>query len=638
MILYSLHRLNSNSLAVRQLLSSILPLLSISIIPLDHQAIGNSLYGLAHMNSQHEEVRQILSCLISCIDLSLEKGVQLSGQEFSNALFGLQSFKLAVSEGDEVNQLVGLLSRFNLNGNKSMTGFGSQALAMCLFGLQQMNSSSENLQRLLSSINNQIDLVMQDDRKMGINSFDFSSQSIAMMVKGLKSMSTQDPQVRPLLKRLTRLITMSSKCRGGMTAGEVASTFSGLAVLGGGVSCHPESKHFLECVLPLVKRKSSSYPYFTGSDLSVALSGLKGLSDSDPYLFIVMKILMERLDKTTPLSFKELSMCLHYIKQWGDEQRLFLPELISSLHRMISMTDFHPSEHYVTGQGIAMAVSGLSKSLSMGHKEAFDCLGVLVEVIDKQKVVVDFSSSVIMLYSLKGVSDSDRMIFPSINRLLDVVSNSFRQATNQSVEGVRRVDEQMCSMSLYGLNKMHLSVNTGVAAAGDESIRSIVSSVGQLITSHGEEVSFDHQAISMGLYGIRHLDPQVLEVRNLLLLFARKISAVTSSLNGFQVAKILRSLSQMNVLNEDVERVVFALSKTIKSSSKGDLLIDDNDWKSIQKSLNKMDKSLYSVQILLDSLNRRIRTLEPSAKGWMPLLVGFFLAQEQLDYVMRFIS
>ena len=184
--MYGLQLMRSTSPDVLQLLTFFKDQLAI-ISPnnLRGQSISNILYGMQAMDSKHTEVREFITVLANKISAS-GSAVQLSMQEISAALYGLNNFR---SHFPEVKLL---LSALNIKIQQCTQPFNSQAIGNCLYGLKRMRSQEAQVAAVVATLS----------EKLSRQRWRLSGYSISNALYGLGNMSDEQPEVRAFLSEL----------------------------------------------------------------------------------------------------------------------------------------------------------------------------------------------------------------------------------------------------------------------------------------------------------------------------------------------------------------------------------------------------------------------------------------------------
>ena len=241
--LYGLKSMNSEYPEIRLLLRVLAVKINQSSAEMRPQEIANAIYGLQGMSSNHIEVKELLAALEAKINSS-KKGQNLNAQEIGNTLYGLQKMN---SDCQEVRRLLLAITKKMNNFEVIMN---AQAVGCALIGLQGMNSDHREVNKLLSVLIEHI------------KNSDVIDEKAVGSLFGLQRMNTGSEQVRDLLVIFSNKLDL---CLGRLNIDEIAFALYGLQNIIGDESPCQEVSIFLSALIRQIKRSvylSSNYDDF----------------------------------------------------------------------------------------------------------------------------------------------------------------------------------------------------------------------------------------------------------------------------------------------------------------------------------------------------------------------------------------
>jgi hypothetical protein len=224
--------MNSEYPEVRALLRVLARSINRSSAQMRPQEIANAIYGLQGMNSHLIEVKEVLLALELKITSS-KRSQNLNAQEIGNALYGLQKMS---SDCPEVRKLLLAITK---KMNNYDVVLNAQAVGSALIGLQGMNSDHIEVNILLSVLTKHI------------KNSDIIDEKAVGSLFGLQKMNTASEQVRELLVVFANKLDL---CLGRLNIDEIAFALYGLQNVVGEETVCPEVSVLLSALIRQTKR------------------------------------------------------------------------------------------------------------------------------------------------------------------------------------------------------------------------------------------------------------------------------------------------------------------------------------------------------------------------------------------------
>ena len=308
---YGLRGMNSESFEVRNLLSALRGKLLQSDLglSLDALQISKAVSGFQNMNGKDSEVRDLLEVLYDKCFKGKDKDIEWDLDTLAIAIYGLKNMSADCHEATKLlsifserldhiespmtaiqiskimfslkeqtcanpatRRIVGLLGE--RVGSVDLDG---QAVANCLYGLQNMSCGDAEVKEFLRQLCDNID---------SSTTVTMSPQDIGNALYGLKSMTCEDEDVRRLISILCDAIVMNKQ---NFDSQSLSSCFVGLR------GCHEKHVEVAD-ILALLRKKLEGFKgSFTQLQLKNIFSGLRGMTSNSKDVQHILGILTDKL-------------------------------------------------------------------------------------------------------------------------------------------------------------------------------------------------------------------------------------------------------------------------------------------------------------------------------------------------------
>eukprot|EP01041_Mallomonas_annulata_P008335 gene8335-17162_t len=618
MALFGLQNMTTTTTETVTLLQALLP--HIRNAPVDHQAIGNALYGLQGMSSTDPTVRDVITVLGTAIN---GYSGRLDAHEIANAFFGLRSM---TADSVEVRTVLAALAR----KVDAMSGsLSSESLGMLLSGMRGMDSAVEEVSRVLCAVTDRL----RSESGVGSVRDPMSGRALAMSLYGLQSMSSSSPAVRGLFDAIVERMTSCHHSHP-QTIPMAMSVLSGEEVvqcmrgLRGVDATDTSSQSLLTALSHRIHTNTITNTNlqehvvtFSADDMCHAVYGMRLMDSSIPAVRTLLAALLHRakeispgLGTITPWSFS----CALYgtqtmspVCEEVEEVWTLLQQWLRPADRVETMTKtMTTAEHShspdndndrlrFTGQGFGMALFGLQRT-SNRSPVAVGVLRALLSRMDSHIPSMDKQAVSMALYGLRGFSSDTR----EVRTVLRILSREMKRLV---VVGEEKLDSRSVTMILSGLQHMDASLSE---------VTDVFRSVVELMPSPSLSPA-SRQSVAANTPARRIVEP---------LLDAEAVASATYSLRHH---------------NADLPHIRSLLSRLSLSLVLLDRGLDHREADLINLGMRDKDREVPEVKGLVDSFlyhlesrgHRHFRDHlnDLGAQTWMPLLVGFFLLQEQIN-------
>lgn len=578
--IYGLQGMNGQQPEVRELMAALVYRLTVVHHPklaLTAQDVGMSLYGLNKMSCQVPEALQLLERLQPHL-----YGVQLDHQAVGNALYGLRGMSSGTSV---VSATIGLIAEAVCNCKDNLD---VRELSSGLYGLQNMNCASPAVLRLLPALTRKVEGVRGS----------WTGQSLGMALFGLRDMSSEYCEVRDLIAALTRSL---GRFQGPFPVTSAALALHGLREMSSDCA---EVKALLGTLAGKLRNDlCESRRSWTGHEVAVAFQGFRSLSDC-PEGIDLLGAFVDRLkshSSVSEFSLTDEQFCssLNGLKRMGSEW-------LEVREALIMLLDHHKadSEPLVSSSAVSRAFLGLGR-MSSGSSEVSRVLARLTELVDSCPVsaVSGFSGKDVGV-TLFGLRGSTGEVVLAVIRAMLPHMRVFQSAS---------MDPVAISMALHGLRRL----DSGSSEIR-EALKIIATQLVELIR-RGDRLS--GRDLSSSLVGLQLMDSSVAEVRLVLRVL---LAAVSKSVELDSHSSVMGLYGLRNMDGQVAE--VRAMREFLCSSGSFKNLAADG------RSVRMAKLAGYDLRGFGDRMRDSLSAV--GAQTLMPLLLGFFLLQEQVTHII----
>ena len=401
------------------------------------------------------------------------------------------------------------------------------------------------------------------------NTVQLSSQSCALAVGSLRSLSSSNAATRLLLSSLTPLIISSKEL---LSKDQVCHCIAGVRRM------HSEQAEVMDLISAILSRASRNGEYPSGKNLCHAVYSLQRMSDSNPVVQKLLRLL-------------------------GD----YIPDV-----RMSSTGTRLGDVHLCRGRDISMALYGLqgcagsAAVLHLLHRlQPLFCQAVTDNDIDMKSIAM----AMLGLRRLSSNSEEVRTILRDIATAIRILSAKgivfSGHALGMCMIGMQSMDGS-CS-EVRDILRLLLSVMPAPAAEEEVYDNIITPEIMSKISENTDSVEYinptmDAQGFAMALYGLRNLSASTSsrEVHAFLGKLAPMLIPLAAKLTRRDASMALQGLRQLNENGvPSAQRLSQILIRRLEE-------------------VGQKDVRLYLNAVV--------------AQTWMPLMLGFFLLQEQINH------
>jgi len=422
------------------------------------------------------------------------------------------------------------------------------------------------------------------------------------------------------------------------------------------------SEHeIIRTFISILTTKIESSPVLLKSyEISSIMIGLQGLCPSHSEVQNLLSALEEKFNRFKgDLSPQGVANCIYGLQRFGLTTAPIISRFVLSITKLISR-----QEGILGPQGVAMVMYGLMK-LGSGSDEARGLIKAILPWIKGNHV---YNSKELLLsgfevgIALSGLRNMD-IAHPEVRGLIDALIYRIKCT---AVDICNRRDLTLSPSDLgYALSGLRKLSNS------DSDIRTLLSEL-MIRVDNSIMIEPDVRSISLAIHGMQHLSPsQDKNFEKLLRIFSYQLYickerkqllnaqgigmilyGISNSINEFEDLSILKSLevhiknANFSVDHKAASLIYHALTR-IDEQRLSDFVIERIE-SILLDVMRNLDRKLL-VNVLEDDISRVLNEREtnryrnslailsgiskinlPPVQAWMPLLVGFFLFNEQL--------
>jgi len=469
--------LSSSNANVRNLISSLLPILSNCEERLSSQNVSNALYSL--INKDINDGIEVEKLIILITKFIIRSDCSLSGQALTNSIYALQNMK---SNCNVVRKLISAITRLIIRAKPEISK--GQLISNCLYGLQNCRSLHYQVRELLAALLPHFRLVTSS----------VTNQHISNALYGLQGLSCYYEEVKLVVKEVTRLCSF---CSEGFTSQGVGNAIYGLQ------SLQETTSEVRALLREMIKKINLCDEILKPQELANALFGLQSLSNEES---TEVGDLIKAIERQS-LKCCDMQWSSNHIQQVFGLQLCVNSEEIVGLLAVIKQKILSCST-FQSFQELGNCLYGINR-LVISNKDAAEIALYLCSKIDineirsGNKCDKDYRALIQGLIPLTTPSIDETLRNCAqriLNELLTTYQNNFIQNENEELSSHEKNKQDKLEKSLKDFKNIKISMNQFILGYSYDILIEIHDSIDEEIKSQR-----DYKIIDVEIDGPNHL-------------------------------------------------------------------------------------------------------------------------------------
>jgi hypothetical protein len=522
---------------------------SLSCLPWTYRDVSEVIDGLQHLEGTGIRYQTIIRIIAKIVSDTAGRGEIARRSDVQRAIEVWKHIEL----GDE--STLELLSSMALMVDSCREQFDPETLQSTMIVFQGMSSKDEEVELLLSAM----------ARKIHGCDGTLSAEGVSVCLASLRRMTSESRAVLDVLRELAPLIR---NCHPPYTNNFTARALFGLR---GMSSDHEEVLLVLAAMLPLFNHFSEP---FSSHDTGIALFGLQNMRSDRKEVRGILTCLLPFITSNEPLQGRSIGGALFGLRG----MKSGLHEVDRVIEALVPRIE--SSNGFIAPELLAKAFYGLQNKAS-NHPPVKSLLEALVPVMLRCSSGT-FTPAMVseMLFALQGMQSIDfqvrNLLFvlrPLMLKCNGVMNAPLIAAYLQGMQNMTDFDEVH---GLLSVACIHLSESSDPFGSHETSmallgLRSMTADYGHvreilhlLAPRVRNDIPLDAMGVKDSMCGLVGMSSDCPEVCEVLQALVPRIQSCKETFEGWQIASILRSLTNLSTESADVRSLLSALTHHVQ--------------------------------------------------------------------------